>query len=76
MRYYQAQDTFIGGIPDGTEHLVTKGEARPETDELVKRDLAASRDNPDRVPLFRLLDPGSEVPKAKPAARRAAKSDG
>lgn len=72
MRYYQAQDTFIGGLPDGTEQLVTKGEARPETDELVKRDLAAA--SPDRAPLFRLLDAGSPEPKAKPA--RAAKSDG
>lgn len=74
MRYYQAQDTFIAGLPDGTQHLVTKGEARPETDELVKRDLAAK--SPDRPSLFRLLDQGSEPPKAKPAARRAAKSDG
>lgn len=75
MRYFQAQDTFVAGMPDGTEHLVTKGEARPETDELVKRDLAASKDNPGRAPLFRLLDPGTPEAAAKPgraAARKAA----
>lgn len=76
MRYYQAQDTFVAGMPDGTEHLVTKGEARPETDDLVKRDLTASKDNPGRTPLFKLLDPGTPEAKPKPAVRRAAKSDG
>ena len=77
MRYYQAQDTFVAGLEDSTERLVVKGEPYPETHELVKRDLDASKANPERTPLFRLLDTG-EPELAKPArtARGAAKAAG
>lgn len=70
MRYFQAQDTFVAGLDGGGEVLVVKGEARPETDELVKRDQAGSGT------LFRLLDEGSGPPPAPRAARKAAKSGG
>jgi hypothetical protein len=73
LRYYQAQDTFVAGLADGGERMVMKGEPLPESHELVKRDLAAAKDNPGRVALFRLLDEG-EPPPAKP--RRAAPRDG
>ena len=74
MRYYQAQDTFVAGLEDGTEKLVVKGEPYPETHELVKRDLAAAKADPGRLPLFRLLDAG-EPELAKPArASRAARA--
>jgi hypothetical protein len=66
VRYYQAQDTFVAGLADGTERLVTKGEPLPETHELVKRDLAAA--GPERAPLFRPLDDG-EPPASRPRAR-------
>jgi len=66
VRYYQAQDTFVAGLADGTERLVSKGEPLPETHELVKRDLAAAA--PDRAPLFRPLDDG-EPPASRPRAR-------
>lgn len=74
MRYYRAQDTFVAGMPDGTEHLVRKGDPLPESHELVKRDLAASKDTPGRLPLFALLDDGEPEPAAKPraAARKGA----
>lgn len=75
MRYYQAQDTFVAGLGDGTEKLVTKGEAYPENHELVKRDLAAAKDGGDRLPLFRLLDEGEPPPQPKRASR-ASKGDG
>lgn len=65
MRYYQAQDTFVAGLDDGTERLITKGEPLPESHDLVKRDLKASKDNPSRLPLFRALA-DDEPPPAKP----------
>ena len=68
MRYYQAQDTFVGALDDGTERLVTKGEPLPESHELVKRDVAAGKGNPGRVPLFRVLDAGEPVPPARSKA--------
>jgi len=73
----QAQDTFVAVLDDGTERFVVKGDPFPDNHELVKRDLAASKDNPTRTPLFRPLDLGEEESaKPRPAARRAAKSDG
>lgn len=74
MRYYQAQDTFVAGMPGGAEQLVTKGMTLPETHELVKRDLDAAKGNAARVPLFSPLDDGEAVPAVKPArtARKAA----
>jgi len=79
VRYYRAQDTFVAGMPDGTEQLVKKGDPLPETHELVKRDLEAAKGNPGRIPLFRLLDDdaGDALPaKPKPAARKAAAGNG
>ena len=76
MKYYQAQDTFVAGLQDGTEKLVVKGEPYPETHELVKRDLAATADNPDRALLFRLLDTGEPEPVTKSRAARAAAPKG
>jgi hypothetical protein len=73
----QAQDTFVAVLDDGTERFVAKGDPLPDNHELVKRDLAASKDNPTRTPLFRSLDLGEdEEAKPKPAARKAARSDG
>jgi hypothetical protein len=77
VRYFQAQDTFVAGLADGTEKLVTKGEPHPESDELVKRDQAALKADPGRAPLFRLLDEGEPEPaKPRAAARAAAKAKG
>ena len=72
MRYYQAQDTFVAGLEDGTERLVTKGEPLPESHELVKKDLAALRDNAGRIPLFRLLADDEPGPVASPRAQTKA----
>lgn len=67
----QAQDTFVAELADGTLRTVKKGEAFPDGHELVKRDAAAARANPDRVPLFVPLNLGEED---KPAPKgRAAK---
>ena len=74
MRYYQAQDTFVAGLADGPEKLVTKGEPHPESDELVKRDLAAAKADPLRAPLFRLLDEAEPEP-AKPARAPRARAE-
>ena len=77
MKYYQAQDTFVAGLEDGTERLVVKGEPYPETHELVKRDLAALKKDTGRLPLFRLLDPGEPEPVVKArAAARGVKAEG
>ena len=64
----QAQDTFIAALEDGTERLVVKGEPFADNHELVRRDQAASKKDPGRVPLFRPLDLGEEE-KAAPAPR-------
>lgn len=79
MKYYQAQDTFVAGLENGTDQLVTKGTTYPETHELVQRDLAAGTE--DRIALFAPLDSGGdEAPPAKPPRRSrsssAAKADG
>jgi hypothetical protein len=71
VRYYQALDTFVAGMGDGTERLVTKGDPLPETHELVRRDLAALKDNPGRVALFRPLDDGEPDPKPRGRAAGA-----
>jgi len=68
VRYYQAQDTFVAGLGDGTERLVTRGEPLPESHVLVQRDLAACKADPSRTPLFRPLDDG-EPPASRPRAR-------
>ena len=75
MRYYQAQDTFVAGLADGTERLVAKGEPLPETHELVKRDLEAAKADPGRAPLFRLLDAGEPEPVRQSRAPRAARAE-
>ena len=72
MRYYQAQDTFVAGLGNGTERLVVKGEPLPESHELVQRDLALCKDASGRTPLFRALA-DDEPPPAKPL-RRAPKA--
>jgi hypothetical protein len=72
VRYYQAQDTFVAGLEDGTEKLVAKGEAHPENHELVKRDLAASKKDESRIPLFRAMDDGE--PPAAPKSRAPSRS--
>ena len=69
MRYYQAQDTFVAGMQDGTERLVTKGEPLPENHELVKRDMAAVKADKGRTALFRALGE-DEPPPAKPRGPR------
>ena len=74
VRYYQAQDTFVAGLEDGTERLVVKGEPYPETHELVKRDQDAVKKDSGRLPLFRLLDPGEPEPVTKARASKAAKA--
>ena len=68
----QAQDTFSATLDDGTERFVAKGDVMPDGHELVKRDAAASRDNPGRTPLFKPLDLGEDdpPPDPKPAAAR------
>jgi hypothetical protein len=72
VRYYQALDTFVAGLGDGTERLVSKGDPLPETHELVKRDLDALAADPGRAALFRPLGDGEpEPPRPRRAARGA-----
>ena len=60
MKYYQARETFSADLKNGGQRRVTVGEPLPETDELVKRDLAGAGI------LFKLLDPGEEeAPKRR-----------
>lgn len=63
----QAQDTFVAVLNDATERFVAKGEVLPDKHELVLRDQAASKDNPDRTPLFRPLDLDGEGDAKGPA---------
>ena len=66
-----AQDTFVARLDNGTEQTVAKGQAFPNSHELVRRDLEAQRANPERIQLFRPLDLGDEeAPKS--AARTEA----
>jgi hypothetical protein len=68
----QAQDTFVGVLGDGSERTVTRGDVLADSHELVKRDLAASKDNPGRSPLFRPLDIDGDEPAAKASKAKAA----
>ena len=61
---YQALDTFVADLKDGTTKRVSRGEVLPDSHELVKRDLAGSGT------LFRKLDFGEDEP-AKTGRRRA-----
>lgn len=70
----QAQDTYVAVLADGSERLVTRGDVLADSHELVQRDLAASKDNPGRVPLFLPLNIDGDEPKAKPAAKAKAAS--
>jgi hypothetical protein len=65
----QAADTFVAVLDDGTERHVRKGEVLADSHELVKRDVAAAKDNPGRAPLFRPLDLGDEDEDPKPARK-------
>lgn len=71
---HQAQDTFVAVLDNGTERLVTKGEPFSDSHELVKRDLAASKDNPARTPLFLPLNLDGD--DEKPPAPRGRASRG
>jgi hypothetical protein len=66
VRYYQAQDTFVAVLGDGTEKLVVKGEPYAQSHELVKRDQEALKADRGRLPLFRLLDTGEPEMAAQP----------
>lgn len=68
MKWYRAQDTFVAGLQDGTERVVTKNEALPEDHELVRRDIAA-RNKGGRTPLFVPLDEGDDAVKPSKGAR-------
>jgi hypothetical protein len=59
---YQAMDSFIAALGDGSEIRVMKGEVLPDKHELVKRDLDGSGT------LFRKLDL-EEDPPAGPKAK-------
>ena len=61
---YQAQDTFVADLKDGSTRRVTRGEVFPDGHELVKRDLAGSQT------LFKPLDLGeSPLPVKRPRGR-------
>ena len=73
MQWYQAPDPFVIEL-DGVPVSVPKGKTLPETDPVVRHDLA------NGGKLFRPLDMGAEEPpEPKPrsaAARAAAKVTG
>lgn len=71
---HQAQDTHVAVLADGSERLVTRGDVLADSHELVQRDLAASKDNPARTPLFRPLDIDGDEPPAKGQAKAPAKA--
>lgn len=71
MRYYVAQDTFSADLADGTPRFVTRGEPLPESHELVRRDLDASRRNASRTPLFKPLDSADDDEPQPRRLRRA-----
>jgi hypothetical protein len=68
----QATDTFVATMPDGSDHLITKGQVLPFGHPLVKRDRDGSGT------LFRALDMGGEdepepeQPKSEPEPVKAA----
>jgi len=57
---YQAMDSFVAALEDGSEVRVMKGEILPDKHELVRRDLKGSGT------LFRKLDLEDEEPPAGP----------
>jgi len=61
----QAQDTFVAVLDDGTERFVSKGEPFSDSHELVRRDVAATKATPGRLPLFRPLDLGEDEAPAR-----------
>lgn len=63
---YQAMDSFVAALKDGSEVRVMKGEVLPDAHELVKRDLAGSGT------LFRRLDLEGDEPPPGPRPRVAA----
>lgn len=69
MKWYQAPDPFVIEL-DGVPLSVPKGKTLPETDPVVRHDLA------NGGKLFRPLDMGAEEPPApKPRARGTAKAE-
>lgn len=68
QRYFQAQDTFVAMVADGSQQFVQKGDVLPDSHELVKRDLSGSK------VLFRALDTGQDDPPAKSDAKAEAKA--
>lgn len=69
MDWFTAADTFVATLDNGGEELVPKGKTYPGTHELVKRDLAAQKENANRTPLFRHLDMGEEEPPKSEAPK-------
>jgi len=67
VRYYRAQDTFVGDLDDGTMMRVVKGDVLPESNDLVVRDAAGGR---ARI-LFRPLDDAGDEAAARPRSRTA-----
>lgn len=66
MQWYQAPEPFVIEL-DGVPVSVPKGKTLPESDPVVRHDLA------NGGKLFRLLDTGAEEPPA-PKGRAAAKA--
>lgn len=63
QRWFRAKDTFVAGLADGSEVFVAKGDTKPESHELVQRDLAGAG------VLFAPLD--EDKPAAKPRGAKA-----
>ncbi len=68
MAMYQARDTFVAELKDGSALRVAKGEALHESHELVRLDRAGAG------VLFQRMDTGEEAPPPKKTARAAAKA--
>lgn len=68
MRYYQATDPFSIEL-DGVPQAVAKGATLPETDPIVRHDLAHG------AKLFRLLDTGEPEPAPRGRAQARAPRD-
>ncbi len=67
---YQAMDSFVAALKDGSELRVMKGEVLPDRHELVLRDQAGSGT------LFRRLNLDEEAAPAGPRPRVAASRKG
>ncbi len=78
MLTYQAMDTGVAELADGSEVKITAGEVVLKGErkyEVVLNDIAAQRANPGgRTPLFQKLDLGEEEPPAKAKAPLTRKS--